>query len=256
MDHLHFGNEDGEKLAVLPGLALKSVMGLADGIVSAYAPLAKNYDIYLFDHIREEPQGYSIEGMARDTLAAFAELGIERVHIIGVSLGGMVAQAIALSAPEKVSSLVLTSTTMRPKDGNRAVLAEWEALAKRRDTAGLMASFGENVYSPSFYERFKDVIVTMGEDATGQDFRNFLVSLEAVANFDTTGEVGRISCPVLVIGAEEGRILGVQASYDLIEALNCEYYIYEGYGHAVYDEAPDYLARVESFLRGLGPSSR
>ena len=37
---------------------------------------------------------------------------------------------------------------------------------------------------------------------------------------------------------------------DLAEALGCGLYVYEGYGHAVYDEAPDYLARVGFFLRG------
>ena len=251
MDHLHFGKESGEKLVILPGLALKSVLGFAAGIVLAYAPLAESCDIYLFDHIREEPLGYSIGDMAQDTLLAFDELGLERTHIMGFSMGGMVAQAIALKAPDRVSSLVLGSTTMRPKDGNLAVLESWKTLAEQRDTAGLMASFGENVYTPSFYEQYREAIVASGEGATDLDFRNFLVSLDAILGFDATGEIGRITCPAFVIGAAEDRVVGVQASYDLAEALNCECYIYEGYGHAVYDEAPDYRARVGAFLDGL-----
>ena len=67
MDYLRFGNKDGEKFVILPGLALKSVMGSAEGIISAYSLLAEEYDVYLFDHVREEPEGYSIADMATDT---------------------------------------------------------------------------------------------------------------------------------------------------------------------------------------------
>ena len=47
MDYLRFGKKDGEKFVILPGLALKSVMGLAEGIISAYALIAEKYDVYL-----------------------------------------------------------------------------------------------------------------------------------------------------------------------------------------------------------------
>ena len=70
------------------------------------------------------------------------------------------------------------------------------------------------------------------------------------AGFDAEGGVGGITCPALVVGAGVDRIFGAQAARDLAEALGCGLHIYEGYGHAVYDEAPDYLARVGSFLRG------
>ena len=249
MDYLHFGNENGEKLVILPGLALKSVMGSAEGIVSAYALLAKDYDVYLFDHIREEPEGYTIADMARDTLAAFDALGLDRVHLMGVSMGGMVAQRIAIDAPERVSSLILCSTAMNMTHGNREAFANWISLAEARNTPALMEAFGESVYTPSFYAQYKEAIIASGEGATERDFTNFLISANAVLSFDVSSGIRRIACPVLVLGAEEDRVLGVQASYDLIEALHCESYLYEGYGHAAYDEAPDYLARIAAFLK-------
>ena len=249
MDCLHFGNETGEKLVILPGLALKSVMGSAEGIVSAYALLAKEYDVYLFDHVKEEPEGYTIADMAKDTLAAFDALGLDRVHLMGVSMGGMVAQRIAVDAPERVSSLILCSTAMNVTHGNREAFAKWIALAEARNTSALMEAFGESVYTPSFYAQYKDAIVASGEGAAERDFTNFLISANAVLSFDASDEIQRIACPALVLGAGEDRVLGAQASYDLIEALHCESYIYEGYGHAVYDEAPDYLERIAAFLK-------
>ena len=250
MDYLHFGKEDGEKFVILPGLALKSVMGAAEAIISAYALIAEDYDVYLFDHIREEPEGYDIAGMAADTLAAFEELGLDRVHLMGVSMGGMVAQMLTLTAPQRVSSLVLCSTAMNTAHSDPAVFANWKALAEARNTPALMAAFGENVYTPSFYARYKDIIIASGDGATEQDYRNFLVSLEAIRGFDVHDRIRNIACPVFVLGAGDDRVLGAQAASDLAEALNCPYYIYEGYGHGVYDEAPDYLARIAAFLKG------
>ena len=250
MDYLHFGNENGETLVILPGLALKSVMGSAQGIVSAYAPLSKDYDVYLFDHIKEEPEGYTVGDMARDTLAAFDALDLTRVHLMGVSMGGMVAQRIAIDAPERVTSLILCSTAMNPLHSNREAFADWISLAEARNTPALMEAFGESVYTPSFYAQYRDAIVASGEGATERDFRNFLISANAVLSFDVSDEIERIACPVLVLGAGEDRVLGVQASYNLAKTLQCESFIYEGYGHAVYDEAPDFLDRIAAFLKG------
>ncbi|MBP5744238.1 MAG: alpha/beta hydrolase [Oscillospiraceae bacterium] len=249
MDYLRFGNKDGEKFVILPGLALKSVMGSAEAIVRAYALLAENYDVYLFDHIWEEPEGYTIAGMAEDTLSAFDRLGLEKVHLMGVSMGGMVAQTIAVKAPERVSSLILCSTAMNTVRSDPAVFANWESLAEQKNAAALMAAFGETVYTPSFYAQYKDAIIASGEGTTDLDYHNFLVSLNAIRSFDLRDDVRKIICPVYVIGAGEDHVLGVQASADLIEALKCEYYIYEGCGHGVYDEAPDYLTHIDSFLK-------
>ena len=249
MDYLHFGNENGEKLVILPGLSLKSVMGSAEGIVSAYALLAKDYDVYLFDHIKAEPEGYTVADMAKDTLAAFDTLGLEHVHLMGVSMGGMVAQRIAIDAPERVTSLILCSTAMNPLHSNREAFADWISLAEARNTSALMEAFGESVYTPSFFAQYRDAIIASGEGATERDFQNFLISANAVLSFDVSDEIQKIVCPVLVLGAEEDRVLGAEASYDLIEALHCESYLYEGYGHAVYDEAPDFLDHIAAFLR-------
>lgn len=252
MDCLRFGKEVGEKFVILPGVSLKSVMGSSEAIVRAYALLAENYDVYLFDHIREEPEGYTISGMAEDTLSAFDRLGLRQVHLMGVSMGGMVAQTIAVKTPERVSSLILCSTAMNTAHSDPAVFANWEALAKQNNAAALMAAFGESVYTPSFYAQYKDVIIASGEGTTDLNYRNFLISLKAIKSFDIRNKVQKITCPVFVIGAGEDHVLGAQASADLIEALNCEYYIYEGYGHGVYDEAPDYLTHVDSFLKEKG----
>lgn len=248
MDYFCFGNEDGENVIVLPGVSLKSVMGAADAVVSAYALLAEDYHVYLFDHVRELPGNCRIETMADDTLAAMKNAGIEKAHLMGVSLGGMIAQTMALKSPETVSSLVLCSSTSRVSDSTKSVFEEWRSLAEKRDLRKLSESFGEHVYSPSFYEQYKEPIIASNDGATELNYTNFLISLSAMDGFDVYERLSEIQCPVFVIGAGEDRIVGRESSDEIMEKLDCPGYIYEGYGHGVYDEAPDYLARVKDYI--------
>ena len=248
MDYIRFGNKDGNKLVILPGLSLKSVMGSAEAIVNAYSLLAQDHEIYLFDHIKEEPENYTIEDMAQDTLKAFDLLKLEHVDLMGVSMGGMIAQTIALTKSDCVDSLILCSTSSNVKDIDHSTFETWKKLAEEKDLNKLMGSFGEKVYSPDFYEKYKDVIIASGEGTTDLDYRNFLISLNAILSFDVSDKLEQIECPVLVIGAGEDQVLGVQSSLDIANKLNCEYFIYEGYGHGVYDEAADYLTHIKKFL--------
>ena len=92
------------------------------------------------------------------------------------------------------------------------------------------------------------LVLALGDGVTEQEYKNFVISLEGTEGFDCYEQLKDIRCPVLVIGASEDRVLGVQAAYDIIESLQCESFIYEGYGHGVYDEAPDYLTHIKAFL--------
>ena len=245
MGYLRFGKGGGEKYVILPGISLKSVLGSEEAIVSAYAPIAGDFDVYLFDHIKKEPKDYTIEDMAQDTLKAFEKLGIEKATVMGVSMGGMVALAMAVKKPKAAARLILCSTA--PK-GSAKVLDEWKSLAEKKDAKTLSKSFGEYVYTPSFYEKHKGIIDGLGDGASDLDFANFVRSVEAIKAFDVSDQLYLISCPAFVIGAGEDRVLGAKSSYELMEGIGCKGYIYEGKGHGVYDEAPDYLQRIKDHL--------
>ena len=86
------------------------------------------------------------------------------------------------------------------------------------------------------------------QGSTDEDIRRFVLLTEAIKRFDIYGELDKVKCPLLVIGAGEDGILGVQASRDIAEKTGAELYIYEGYGHAAYDEAKDYKDRLFEFF--------
>ena len=78
-----------------------------------------------------------------------------------------------------------------------------------------------------------------------------MAGARAILDFDARGELGKIACPTLILGGEEDRIVGAEASRELHGAIaGSELYIYPGLGHAAYEEAKDFNERIYRFLEG------
>ena len=76
-----------------------------------------------------------------------------------------------------------------------------------------------------------------------------MTNIRAIRAFDASAELSKIACPVLIIGGEEDKTVGIQGSYELHEAIaGSELYVYKGLGHAAFEEAKDFNKRVFDFL--------
>ncbi len=101
------------------GHPLIMVLGLGQDIATwrfQVAELSQHVRLIVFDN-RDSGQSsrcsdnYTTESMARDILGLMDHLGIERTHLLGTSMGGMIAQHVALMAPKRLTSLILAGTT-------------------------------------------------------------------------------------------------------------------------------------------------
>lgn len=115
-------------------------------------------------------------------------------------------------------------------------------------SALLNRSFQRSVYSKEYFEKYKDIFKSLENDGTDGDLARFAALTHSVLKFDATEELSRIFCDVLVIGAQNDAALSGEASRHIASLLGCELYMYENYGHAVYDEAPDYKKRLLDFF--------
>ena len=233
-EYIRFGH--GEKtLVIIPGLSVKSVLLSEEQIVSAYSPFENEYTVYLFDRRLNMPENYTVYGMANDTAAVMTALGLEDVCLFGVSQGGMIAQCIAIEHPALVSKLVLGSTAARvPGGGIKADARE----------------FLKALYSDEFISKLGIAEALSNVEITEDEEKRFRITSKAADGFDVTDRLSRIKCPTLVIGASNDKIIPPAASAELAELTGGELYMYGApYGHAVYDEAPDYKARVLEFLK-------
>ena len=247
MDYCRFGK--GEKtIAILPGLSVQSVMPLAEAVAEAYSILAEEYTVYLFDRRKEIPDTYTVYDMARDTIAAFKALGMKEIYLFGASQGGMIAMTIAIEEPNLVRKLILGSTAARMNPERYRKVEEWVQIAKTGNAEELYLAFGKAVYPDAVYEPIKGFLAENAKSVTKTELGRFVVLAEGMKGFDVTDRLKEITCPVLVLGSRDDKVLGGDASEEIAEKIGCEVYMYEGYGHAAYDLAPDYRERIKHFL--------
>ena len=248
MPYMKFGKPGGHLLIILPGLSVKSVLEFADSIAEEYKIFADRYEVYLLDRRTDIPPNYSISDMAKDTEAALGALELSQCDIFGVSQGGMIAQIIAADRPDLVRRLVLGSTTCRVTDHERKLFDQWIELAKNNDLAGLAKVLLADIYSDDYRRRNGGVYSAYIQTASPEDIRRFIIFTHSLYDFDISDKLGKIRCPVLVLGSRLDKLIDANASEELARKLCCQSYIYDGYSHAVFDEAPDYKQKVLEFF--------
>ncbi len=253
MDYFRFG-QGKETLVILPGLSVQSVMGSAELIEESCRPLAEDFTVYVMDRRKELPPVYPVREMARDTAEALLTLGLGPVCLFGASQGGMMALVMALEQPELVCRMVLGSAAASVTKAQYAAIEEnWIRPARDGRAEALYLAFGEALYPPAVFEQSRALLLEAAKTVTAEELRRFVVLAEGVKGFDVSGELEKIACPVLVLGSRDDRVLGGDAAPRLAEGFrgrpDCELYLYDGYGHAVYDTAPDYKERMLRFLR-------
>ena len=235
-------------LVVLPGLAVKSVLLYKDMVAEALGLFGKGFEVYVFDRRSNLPESYSVEDMAKDYIAAFETLGLKDVAIYGISQGGMIALTLTLMRPDLVSALVLGSTSARLSPESKAVVKEWNTLSRAKDGQGLIDSFIKYVYSPAFAEKFGIAIAKSLEGITDEEFARLSVLTGRMNDYDVFDRLGEIDCPVLILYGEDDAVLGNKAPAELCAIRNSETHVFKGFGHAVYDEEPEFRERAMSFL--------
>ena len=161
-------------------------------------------------------------------------------------------------------------------------LARWVELAEAGEKTELYLDFGRTIYPPNVYEMYKAVLAGAAEDVTEEDLRRFVILAKGTVDYDMRDRLDEIRCPVLVLGAVDDRVLGPDAARELADGLMMrgqfasdfgsdpaadsgssgrqkgkaadrpvtEVYIYDGYGHAAFDTAPDFKDRIMAFFAG------
>jgi 3-oxoadipate enol-lactonase len=143
------------------------------------------------------PGPYSVERFGRDVLAILDDLNIEKVHWVGLSMGGMVGQWLGANAPERIGKLVLSNTSSHYPDPSF-----WEARIKAVREGGL-APIADTVIAgwltQDFRERHPEVAEKMKAMLTATPVEGYIASCEALAKLDVREDLPKIKSPTLVI---------------------------------------------------------
>src|SRR2546422_81074 len=164
---------------------------------------------------------YSIAGMAADAAAVLDAVGVDTAHVCGMSMGGMIAQEVALQFPNRVRSLILGCTACGGHDAapaRREVLEALGARARlpREEAMRLMVPYTFDASTPR--ERIdEDFAVRLRATVTNEGFFAQLAAIRAWSG--TLSRLGRIKAPTLVIHGESDELVPPQNAAILARAI-------------------------------------
>lgn len=144
---------------------------------------------------------YSIAGLSADIIALLDRLGVERAHVVGLSLGGMIAMEMASSYPERVRSLAVLSTSARL--GPREAWTERAALVRGTGTAAVSSAVVGRWFTADFAAANPGLIADMQRMIEHTPAEGYAACCEAIAEMDLRDRLGAISAPTLVIAGRD-----------------------------------------------------
>ena len=250
MPYIAFGR--GKRvLVLLPGLGdgLKNVRGMALPLAWMYRRFAREFRVLVFSRKVPAEEGSTTAHMAEDVAQALRQLGVERAAVVGVSMGGMIAQHLAILHPELVEKLVLTVTCPCPNPILEEAVDGWKDMANRGDHRALMVDNGRRIYSDGYLKKYGWMFPLMARFTKPHSYRQFLILAAACRSHCALEGLSAIRVPTLVVGGEQDKCLGGDASRALAAAIpGAELKMYSAYGHGCYEEAPDFQQQLLEFL--------
>lgn len=247
---VRFG-EGPQTLVIFPGISdsFFSVTLKPHYLVWYHRHYAPYYTVYLISRKRGLPLGYTTRAMAQDYAAAIGEIGAP-VSVLGLSMGSMVAQHLAVDFPELVHSLILSLGCSRAVPSSLETARRWIELARAEKWRQLYEDTVDMTFSGFhriFWRSFAPVLLQRPEVPT-----DFIVSLEACMRHDARGRLPAITAPTLVLGGKRDRLVPETFYHELAELIpNASLRLLDGdgAGHGVYEERKkEFESAVIEFL--------
>jgi 3-oxoadipate enol-lactonase len=252
-----FGRGDAEPLLLLQGLGVDS-----RGWALQRFPLGRRFRCYAVDNrgvggSAAAPHPFSLEQMADDAVAVLDDAGVADAHVMGASMGGVLAQILAVRHPERVRSLVLSCTACRHHEWRRELFEDWAAAV----LAGGMGELGGEglrwLIGPRLHRRLGMWLNVMARILQQAPPENFAAQVEAIleASDELRFELVNVRAPTLVITGSQDLLTPLGDAEELAELIpGARLLEVRGVGHALMAEAPNafnravigFLAEVET----------
>lgn len=211
--------------------------------------LEESFEVIAFDNrgmglSDPAPGPFSIADMAADTVGLLDALELETAHVLGISMGGMIAQELALAHPERLRSLAL-GCTYCGGDGSRLMdPADFQGLVEAMasgDQDRVFRAMYELNLSPGFRaeeSRFADFTTMAAELPSPRE--TIGLQLQAIMAHDTNDRLPGLSVPTMVIHGTVDRVLGVANGRQIASLVpDSRLEIYEDVGHMFWWEQPE-----------------
>ena len=223
-----------------------------------WKPLTTNF-LRIFNTTTPDLRGYgesstdvqlSIELLTEDLNLLLEKLDIKMAHILGFSMGSLVAQNLCLEFPEKVKSLIICSGYCRSTE---EISKQFKDLEKTTSNGGVSAFFDEMirlVYTPEYlsnhqeYYKFKEQAVEMNSKEI------IIQSLRSCRNFDVKNRVNEIDVPTLILcGSEDGLVSSENSLILNHNISNSRLHTFPNTGHNIF--LPSNMSKIASEIENF-----
>ena len=206
----------------------------------------------------DAPAGpYSLEQLAEDARSLLRALDIERTFFIGLSLGSMIGQFLAITHPEMLQGLVLCEASSRTSPEIKAV---WDERIRVAQVQGMEAHVEPTIhrwFTAPFQERRRDVVDPVRAVIRATPPEGYIGCIRAIQGLDLTDRLGSIRLPTLLIVGEEDPASPVASSRAIRERIaGSELIVLKSAAHLANAEQPEAFNRaVTAFLDRAGAAS-
>ncbi|MGZ8631832.1 MAG: alpha/beta fold hydrolase [Actinomycetota bacterium] len=207
--------------------------------------LGAGYRVVRFDNRgvgkTSKPEGpYTSRQLADDTKALVDELGLSGFHMIGVSMGGMIAQEYAIAHGGDLKTATFACTYAAPGPFCSRMFSMWRDMAPVNGVPFIMRDVTLWAFTGPFFEEREDELKEFEEGMAALDMPTeaYLAQLNVIETHDATGRVGSIDVPTLVLAGEEDILIPVRLSKRLQVAIPGADWTTSRGGHACMWEHP------------------
>jgi 3-oxoadipate enol-lactonase len=177
------------------------------------------YDMRGHGHSDVTPGPYTIELLAEDVIGLLDALGIDRMHFVGLSVGGMIGQSLALNHPKRLRSLALCDTSSAVPQEAQPI---WQERIERTRAKGMESQVNETMerwFTPAFLKQNPPMVGLIRKQILATPVAGYLGCAEAIRKLNYLNRLSEIKLPTLIMVGEDDPGTPVSASQAIHERI-------------------------------------
>lgn len=245
---------EGEPLVILNGIMMST--GSWSEFIDIFSSKNKLVLVDFIDQGQSDKveEQYSQDLHVEILSQLFNKLNLGKVHLLGISYGGEVAQRFAIKYEEQLLSLILANTTSYTNEMLKDIGEGWIYAAKSYDGSIFFKTTMPYIYSPEFYEKniqwLKEREKSFSTTLTPEWYEGFIRLVRSAEDFNLTEELYKIKTPTLIIGSEYDATTPLRYQEELQNnILDSKLVVIKGSGHAsMYEKPYEFVTVVCGFI--------
>lgn len=218
------------------------------------AALRDSYRILRFDtrghgNSPVPPAPYSLDDLVGDVVALLDDAGVDQTHFVGLSMGGMIAQGLALEHPDRVASITVANSMAVLPEGAESMWDDRIAIAREQGMVPLADPTIERWFTADMRAREESVVAGVRDQILATSVEGYVGCSEAIKRLDYASRLGEIDVPALFIAGDQDQgTLAATMRVMHTAVVNSEY-VELGAAHLSNLERPaEFTAALDRFL--------